>query len=54
MTKVLVNEENLTNIANAIRGKNGGTTTYKPGDMALAISNIPSMTTPKIGFVPTA
>lgn len=40
MAKVLINEENLTNIANAIRGKNGETTTYKPGDMATAIQNI--------------
>lgn len=40
MAKVLVNEESLTNIANAIREKNGETTTYKPGDMATAIQNI--------------
>ena len=40
MSKVLVSEENLTNIANAIREKNGETTTYKPGDMAGAIQNI--------------
>lgn len=40
MAKVLVNEENLTNIANAIREKNGKITTYKPGDMASAISSI--------------
>lgn len=42
MSKVLVSEENLTNIANAIREKNGETTTYKPGDMATAIQNISS------------
>ena len=42
MPKVLVNDENLTNIANAIREKNGETTTYKPGDMATAIQNISS------------
>ena len=40
MSKVLVSEENLTNIANAIREKNGETTTYKPRDMAGAIQNI--------------
>lgn len=40
MPKVLVNDENLTNIANAIREKNGGTTVYKPSEMAEAISNI--------------
>ena len=42
MSKVLVSEENLTNIANAIKEKNGETTTYKPGDMAGAIQNISS------------
>lgn len=40
MAKVLVNDSNLTNIANAIRGKNGETTTYKPSEMAAAISAI--------------
>ena len=40
MPKVLVNDENLTNIANAIREKNGETTTYKPSEMASAIQNI--------------
>ena len=40
MARVLVNEENLTNIANAIREKNGETTTYKPSEMASAIKNI--------------
>lgn len=29
MSKVLVNEENLTNIANAIKEKNGETTPFK-------------------------
>lgn len=54
MGKVLIEEENLTNIANAIREKNGETTTYKPGDMASAIQNISSGgATPKIGFVAT-
>ena len=38
--KVLVSENNLTSIANAIRGKNGSTTTYKPSEMAAAISAI--------------
>lgn len=40
MAKVLVNENNLTNIANAIRGKNGSTNTYKPSEMAAAITAI--------------
>ena len=47
MAKVLVTDTNLTNIANAIREKNGLSTTYKPSEMANAISNIetgPSVT----------
>lgn len=39
MSKVLVSEKNLTNIANAIKEKNGETTTYKPNEMAEAIQN---------------
>ena len=42
MSKVLVSESNLTNIADAIRGKNGETTTYKPSEMAAAITAISS------------
>lgn len=41
---VTVNEENLTNIANAIREKNQTDTTYKPSEMAGAIE--------EIGFAP--
>lgn len=37
MSKVLVSSSNLTNIANAIREKNGSTDTYKPREMAGAI-----------------
>lgn len=40
MANVLVEEGSLTNIANAIREKNGTTTTYKPSEMATAISSI--------------
>lgn len=40
MSKVLVNESSLTGIANAIRSKNGSTTTYKPSEMAEAITAI--------------
>lgn len=40
MSKVLVNESSLTGIANAIRGKNGSTDTYKPSQMAAAITAI--------------
>lgn len=40
MANVLVNEDSLTGIADAIRGKNGSTDTYKPSEMAAAISAI--------------
>ena len=40
MAIVTINETNLTNIAEAIRGKNGETTTYKPNEMAAAIEAI--------------
>lgn len=42
MANVLVEETNLSNIASAIREKNGGSATYKPGEMAAAISNLPT------------
>lgn len=42
MTKVLVTESNLTAIANAIRGRNGSSNTYKPGQMADAVTAIPN------------
>lgn len=40
MPNVLVNDASLTAIGNAIRVKNGETTTYKPAEMAAAISNL--------------
>ena len=40
MANVIINDTNLTNIATAIRGKNGTTTTYKPSEMAAAITAI--------------
>lgn len=40
MANVLVEESSLSNIASAIRGKNGSTSVYKPGEMAAAISNL--------------
>lgn len=40
MSKVLVTESYLTDIGNAIRGKNKSTDKYKPGEMADAIKNI--------------
>lgn len=41
MAKVAVTEQYLTDIADAIRGKNGSSDTYTPADMATAITNIP-------------
>lgn len=40
MPNVLVNDSSLTAIGNAIRAKNGETTTYKPAEMAAAITAI--------------
>jgi hypothetical protein len=40
MARVLINESNLTDIADAIRGKNGTQNTYTPSQMASAISAI--------------
>lgn len=40
MAQVLVTEQHLSNIADAIRSKNGEVTTYKPGEMANAIDAI--------------
>lgn len=42
MARVLVNESNLQNIADAIRAKNGSSDTYLPSQMADAISDIQS------------
>lgn len=42
MAKVLVSDQYLTNIANAIRAKNGTNNTYTPAQMATAINAIPS------------
>lgn len=40
MAIVTINDTNLTDIATAIRGKNGTENTYKPSEMAAAISAI--------------
>ena len=42
MSIVTIDDSNLTAIGNAIRAKNGTTTTYKPSEMAAAISAIES------------
>ena len=42
MATVITDDTNYTNIANAIRGKNGEATQYKPSEMAAAITNLPT------------
>ena len=42
MARVLINESNLENIADAIRAKSGSSDTYLPSQMASAISDIQS------------
>ena len=42
MSLVTIDDSYFTDIANAIRGKNGSTDTYKPNEMAAAISAISS------------
>ena len=50
MPNVLVNDDSLKAIGNAIRAKNGETTTYKPAEMAAAITAISGGSS---GYVPT-
>ena len=42
MSIVTIDDSYFTDIANAIRGKNGSTDTYKPNEMAAAISALSS------------
>lgn len=42
MANVIINDINLSNIAAAIRGKNGSSNTYKVSEMASAINNLPT------------
>jgi len=42
--KVIVNDQHLTNIANAIRELNGRTISYKAREMAGAIDALPELT----------
>ena len=51
MPNVLVNDDSLKAIGNAIREKNGETTTYKPAEMAAAITAISGGGSS--GYVPT-
>ncbi len=43
MEKGLVSREDLQNIANAIRNKNGETVTYKSSEMAQAVNELPDV-----------
>ena len=52
MSKVLVTESYLTDIGNAIRSKNGGSTKYKPSEMANAINNIKNVSIIFNAFLP--
>ena len=45
MSQVLVTEDYLEDIADAIRGKNGLLAQYKPGQMAAAITALPGSST---------
>lgn len=42
MSNVLIDTDSMTAIGNAIRGKNGSASTYKPAQMAAAITAIPT------------
>ena len=42
MANVLIEQDTMTDIADAIRGKNGSVSTYTPAQMATAIGNLPS------------
>lgn len=46
MANVIVEESNLTSIANAIRSKNGKTVNYLPSEMAGAIQSLVSYPEP--------
>lgn len=48
MSYVITDSQNYTDIANAIRGKNGSSDTYTPSQMATAITNIPTSTLPTV------
>lgn len=52
MSKGLVERSSLTAIANAIRAKNGSSSTYKPAQMANAISELSSAPPWTVGMIP--
>ena len=46
MSKVLIDDSSLSSIGSAIRSKNGGSTFYKPSEMAAAINALSMGITP--------
>ena len=42
MSKVVLDDSSLTGIGNALRGRYGNSTTYKPSQMAAAVTAIPN------------
>ena len=53
MANVVINDEHLTNIANAIRTRNSSKIEYKPGEMAEAILDLPGGAMPAEAYVIT-
>ena len=56
MANVLIEQTTMTNIANAIRAKNGSSDTYKPAQMPTAISNLnpsSSLQSKSVSYTPT-
>lgn len=51
MSKAIIDEQYLTDIADAIRTKNGSADTYTPSEMATAIDNLPTPTPVTKGLV---
>ncbi len=51
MAKAIIDEQNLTDIADAIRAKNGSADTYLPSEMATAIGDLPTPTPVTKGLV---
>ncbi len=51
MSKAIIDEQYLTDIADAIRAKNGSADTYTPSEMATAIEDLPTPTTVTKGLV---
>lgn len=56
MANVLIEQNTMDDIADAIRSKNGSSSTYKPAQMPAAISNLsptPSLQSKSVSYTPT-